>query len=44
MWTRFNYDTALFTADTVTGWIREFERTLRVAAADPDVRLAGQPA
>lgn len=32
MWTRFNYDTGLFTEDTVAGWVREFGRTLRTAA------------
>jgi surfactin family lipopeptide synthetase A len=41
MWTRFNYDTALFTPATVAGWMHEFERILRAAAADPDARLAG---
>jgi len=33
---------ALFTADTVTRWTREFERTLRLAAADPHAGLAGR--
>lgn len=38
--TKFVYDTALFTAETVTGLAHGYERLLRAAVDDPDTRLS----
>jgi hypothetical protein len=38
---QFNYDTALFSEDSVAEKVHEFERILRVAVDDPTVRMPG---